>query len=178
MSRFTRAAWLDLGLERLRDEGPEALTIERMCQAAGRTKGSFYHHFGSATEFLAAVIGRWRERATDRIAEAALAARTPELALRTLGKLTGRMDHRLDVAVRRAAIGQPALETEVEAADQRREAVLAQLMASAYVLDEARARAAARLFHSVHLAGQLRAPDDVEAFTREAYGALLRWVAV
>ena len=44
-ARLGRDDWLALGLERLAAEGPRALRLENICAAAGRTRGSFYHHF-------------------------------------------------------------------------------------------------------------------------------------
>jgi hypothetical protein len=51
------------------------------------------------------------------------------------------------------------------------------LLSSAYGLDEARAGAGARLFHSVYLAAQMRRPDDLRGFTSDAYRLLFDLLA-
>ena len=175
--RWGRENWLAFGEQQLKAGGPGALALERLCVAAGRTKGSFYHHFGSTEAFLEALVERWRLWATDRIAEAALSARDPDASGRTLKKLTSAMDHRLDLAMRELASSSPALTAKVADADARREDVVASLIAAAFGIEAGRAQAAARLFHAVHLAGQVRSPDDVAGFTAEPYALLHEWLA-
>src|SRR5271154_5169142 len=60
--RFAKTDWLQLGERLLSEEGPQALSLERLTEAAGRTKGSFYHHFQSRDGFLAALAAHWRDR--------------------------------------------------------------------------------------------------------------------
>src|ERR1700679_183310 len=54
IGRFTRLDWLTLGEQRLSADGPGALSLERLTQAAGRGKGSFWKHFQSPPFFLSA----------------------------------------------------------------------------------------------------------------------------
>src|SRR5688500_82529 len=44
VGRWTREDWVELAVARLKADGAGALTLEALCLAAGRTKGSFYHH--------------------------------------------------------------------------------------------------------------------------------------
>ena len=171
--RWTRDRWLEFGEARLKEAGPPALGLDALCAAAGRTKGSFYHHFPRTEAFVDALVARWRERTTDRIGEVALAARAHETASRTLLKLVSQIDPRLDLAMRGLAGSRPEVARAIEAMDLRREEIVAHLLKAAYGLDDDRARAASRLFHAVYLAAQLRAPDDIRAFTDPPY-ALLR----
>lgn len=60
MSRFEKHNWLELGQSLLKAEGPAALTIERLTEFAGKTRGSFYHHFTSRDAFLGALIESWQ----------------------------------------------------------------------------------------------------------------------
>lgn len=60
MSRFETHDWLELGQSLLKAEGPAALTIERLTEFAGKTRGSFYHHFRSRDAFLCALIEAWQ----------------------------------------------------------------------------------------------------------------------
>ena len=70
MGRFSKTQWLELGQSLLKSEGPGALTLERLTQAAGKTRGSFYHHFSSRDAYLQAMIEDWQATSL-----AALAAR-------------------------------------------------------------------------------------------------------
>ena len=69
MSRFGKSHWLDLGQTLLKTEGPAALTIERMTASAGKTRGSFYHHFKSRNAFLEAMIAAWQRSSLTQLAE-------------------------------------------------------------------------------------------------------------
>jgi len=60
MSRFSKTHWLELGQSLLKSEGPAALTLERLTEAAGKTRGSFYHHFSTRDAFLTAMIEDWQ----------------------------------------------------------------------------------------------------------------------
>jgi AcrR family transcriptional regulator len=53
---MTARTWFDAAARLLISEGPTALTIERLCVAAGVTKGSFYHHFRNRSEFQARFV--------------------------------------------------------------------------------------------------------------------------
>ena len=61
--------WLDLGLELLRTRGPQALTIEDLCKAAGLTKGAFYHRFKGTDGYRDALLDRWHAVTTDHVIE-------------------------------------------------------------------------------------------------------------
>ncbi|MGB0506322.1 MAG: TetR/AcrR family transcriptional regulator, partial [Pikeienuella sp.] len=65
--RFTREDWLDFGLAQLAKEGPDALSIHPLCKAAGRTIGSFYHHFKDHAGFVDALLARWRKLNTEDV---------------------------------------------------------------------------------------------------------------
>lgn len=177
MSRWSREDWLAFGEVRLKAEGPGGLGLDALCTAAERTRGSFYHHFRSTEAFVDALVGRWRARTTDGIGEAALSARTPELASKTLMRLTGGIDPRTDLAIRALGASRPSVASAVAEIDETREGIVAALLRSAYGLDEARAGAGSRLFHSVYLAAQMRRPDDLRGFTSDAYRLLFDLLA-
>ncbi|MBX7248122.1 MAG: TetR/AcrR family transcriptional regulator [Caulobacteraceae bacterium] len=162
--RWTRDRWLSLGERRLKEAGPQALGLEAICEAAGRTRGSFYHHFPTTEAFVAALVARWRARTTDGIGEVALASRNAETASKTLMRLAAEIDPRLDMAIRTLGVTRPEVAAEVEAMDERREAIIAELLVRIYGLDPARALAGGRLFHSIYLAAQVRRPDDLRGF--------------
>ena len=51
----TRAQIVEAGLMLLAERPPEALTVDAIVEAAGVAKGTFYYHFQSIEELVAAV---------------------------------------------------------------------------------------------------------------------------
>ncbi|MGW7679282.1 TetR/AcrR family transcriptional regulator [Kribbella sp. NPDC054772] len=62
-----RVEWLDAGLELLAAEGAPAVTIERLTAELGVTKGSYYHHFKSASGFKTALLEHFEAQYTTRL---------------------------------------------------------------------------------------------------------------
>jgi len=69
MGRFSKTQWLELGQSLLKANGPGALTLESLTDAAGKTRGSFYHHFKSRDAFLRALIENWQATSLASVAE-------------------------------------------------------------------------------------------------------------
>jgi TetR/AcrR family transcriptional regulator, transcriptional repressor for nem operon len=61
---------LDAALLVIRAKGYSAATIEDVCQAAGLTKGSFFHHFKSKEELALATAGHFAAMADSLFAQA------------------------------------------------------------------------------------------------------------
>ena len=59
MARLGRKDWLALGRAALEEEGSSGLTVKALTRRAGRTRGSFYHHFESQGAFLRALAEDW-----------------------------------------------------------------------------------------------------------------------
>lgn len=148
-ARLTPHDWCDVGLALLRDEGMTALTVERMCTALRRTKGSFYHHFRDLDTFLAMLLARWEATLTD--VPIAVARTAPEATHRAelLDDAVARLDHRLDLSVRAWALRDERARVAVARVDERRIAYLCELHAAAGV---EHAQAAAELEY-VHFLG-------------------------
>lgn len=56
-----RQALLDAALRLVRERGYAATTVDDICRAAGRTKGSFFHHFASKDALAVAAAEHWTE---------------------------------------------------------------------------------------------------------------------
>jgi len=54
-----RAALLDAAVAIIRTQGLHATTVDRICEAAGVTKGAFFHHFASKEELAVAAAEHW-----------------------------------------------------------------------------------------------------------------------
>jgi len=174
--RWSQADWVELAVARLRAVGPTALTLEALCAAAGRTRGSFYHHFTTVEALLSQVALRWRRTETDEVGAASLADPDPRKALRALARRSEQMDHGLEIGIRALAGTSGAVAAIVSEVDAEREAILTRLMQAAYGLPADRAADVARIFHSLQLAAQLRAPHDVGGFQKGAARALTAWL--
>ncbi|RST86304.1 TetR/AcrR family transcriptional regulator [Aquibium carbonis] len=57
----TRTRLLDAALGVIRAKGYAATTVDDICQAAGLSKGSFFHHFASKDDLAVASAGHWSE---------------------------------------------------------------------------------------------------------------------
>src|ERR1700759_1712648 len=57
---------LDAAMTVIRSKGYTATTVDDVCQAAGMTKGSFFHHFKSKEELALAAADRFAEQAAQR----------------------------------------------------------------------------------------------------------------
>ena len=85
----SKAKFLDAALQVIRAKGYTATRIEDVCEAAGLTKGSFFHHFKSKEELAVAAAAHFAEMA-DRLFESA----PYQQAKDPLDKLLGYVDFR------------------------------------------------------------------------------------
>ena len=61
---LTAADWAEAALQLIAERGLAALTVSGLADRLGVTKGSFYWHFSSRSELLAAALDRWERRTT------------------------------------------------------------------------------------------------------------------
>jgi AcrR family transcriptional regulator len=93
-----RSQWLTAGLDALRKGGVAAVRVERLADAVGVTKGSFYHHFRDRGALLDALLEFWSREMTDAEFEriqtlrGGLASRLLALAEDVLERGMGRYD--------------------------------------------------------------------------------------
>ncbi len=122
-----------MGLSVLADEGPQALTIARMCMLMKRTKGAFYHHFNSAEEFHAALLDHWQQRLTATPIEWAERGRTRHSRRQRLRQAVSKLDSALDLAVRAWAAKHSYAAERLAEVDVQRMAYLRDLQCAAGV---------------------------------------------
>lgn len=174
--RFGRGDWVALGLARLAEIGPEALTLEALCDAAQRSKGSFYHHFLDHAAFVDAVLVAWRDQALDAVIRLADEAGDAAGRLSRLNDLAARLDPGLEAAMRRFAAVEPKAAEAVRAVDERRVAYLAELTAARFGVGPPAARTIAEIEYAVfigHLAVWPQAGVDHRRRIGEALGLLV-----
>ncbi len=175
-SRFGREDWIALGTELLGKQGPEALTIERLTEAAKKTRGSFYHHFEDHQAFLSALGAHWLATEIDgKIAEIdklAVGGKRGE----ALARHAAQIDHKFERELRRLAASEQVVAEVVEKSDERRIAFLVRLFRSEMGLDSAEALSRARLQHCFFVGLQSVFPDAEPRFflsLQKAMGAAL-----
>jgi AcrR family transcriptional regulator len=61
---LTAADWAEAALQLIAEAGLGRLTVDALAARLGVTKGSFYWHFKSRSDLLAAALGRWEKRTT------------------------------------------------------------------------------------------------------------------
>lgn len=66
--RLSREDWVTGAIDFLTDHGVDSLRLDSLAARLGVTKGSFYSHFETRGELLAAVLTRWREGLSTEVA--------------------------------------------------------------------------------------------------------------
>lgn len=166
MSRLSRADWTKLGRELLAEQGPAALTVARVCERAGKTRGSLYHHFADHDALLRAVLESWREASTDAL----IAAHPPGSgAAAALDTSARGLDFALEQNVRKLVAGRAELRETVREVDEARIAHLTRLHVHDG-LSRKHARMRAQIEYAAYLGfQQLEIPD-------RRLGELYRWM--
>ncbi|ESQ74797.1 hypothetical protein [Asticcacaulis sp. AC402] len=147
------------------------ITLEALCAETGKTRGSFYHHFTSVQHYRDKLLENWRRKATLDIITAV--EQHGRHRAEALNRMATREDHRFERALRGLAIRHADVATIVEDVDSRREDYIARLAREDLQLEPAAAEAVARLGIALFIAGQLRAPDNLQAFNAGAEAWLM-----
>lgn len=149
--RTHRQDWIRAGLAALGRDGDLGLTIDRACERLGRTKGSFYHHFGGIEGYHDAVLAAFEEAHTvhgGRVLQADATSAGARMALLVPGQ-----DFRMELAVRAWALRDARARAVIARLDRRRLDYLAALHAAAGA-PPARALALSRLEYCAFLGAQ------------------------
>src|SRR5215475_12502185 len=121
--KVTRRQWLTALLAQGRVPGD--MTLDRLCEAMGVSKGSFYSHFATLDGFYAEVIEQWQlDSAPDGLASSMKAVRDPLERLRLLHAHAGETARR-DAAMRRWASFEPRAAAAVAKVDKQVKAYVA-----------------------------------------------------
>ena len=86
----SRERILDAALDAIRAQGYAATSVDDLCDAAGLTKGSFFHHFRSKEELAIAAAAHFA-----RMAEGIFAAAPYRTTIDPLDRLLGYVDFRI-----------------------------------------------------------------------------------
>lgn len=127
MASMRRDDWVKVALSVLSEQGSGGLTLATVCDAAGRTKGSFYHHFKDMSALREAMLSYWEEAHTLKLISIAQEQPTTKAKAQMLNKLASEVDWGVERAVRRWAHGDDVAMRSVRAVDRRRVTYLAGL---------------------------------------------------
>ena len=134
--RFQKRDWLELAHKQIVREGGAGLTIERLCEAAGRTKGSFYHHFKTHDDFITEMMQLWVELQTSDLIQQTDTIAEPLDRLKALGALATSIDLQLEVAIRVFAQHHEGAAAILKAVDEERVAYLTHIYAETKLCDK------------------------------------------
>ena len=157
--RLTREDWLETGLQLLNDSGEQALTLERLCKAASRTKGSFYHHFKNHDDFIDTLLEYWQSKYTEQIITAVDRLKDSMTQRRKLDRLAANVDDRLERIIRNWSGVDERVRQTIRKVDQRRIEYLTELISKIGHLDRQTANELAIIEYAAFLGLQYLFPD-------------------
>lgn len=178
MTKLSREDWLEIGLQQLGSEGPAGLRITPLCQRAGVTRGSFYHHFADQKAFAAALLSHWEKAHTLQLIELVERADADAVGRRhLLSALTAGLDMRVEAEIRRWAASDASAQAVLERVDARRLDFLTEINRQENSLDEPAARDLAGIEYAVFLAYPVLFPSSEETDYRRVGRMLDRMIA-
>lgn len=158
--RFKREDWLDFGLQRLADAGPEALKLHPLCEAAQRTIGSFYHHFEDHGAFINALMDHWRQEFTLGIVDQLDGLEDGNAQADKLNRLAIGLDRAIEVGVRHLASQNARAAEEVSKVDALRMDYVTQMYAERFNLAADEARSLSQLEYAAFVGTQTIWPKE------------------
>ena len=158
--RFTREDWLETGLQLLSESGEQALTLERLCKAASRTKGSFYHHFKNHDDFINALLEYWQSKYTEQIIIAVDRLKDSMTQRRELDRLVANVDDGLERIIRNWSGVDERVRQTIRQVDDRRIEYLTELISKTGHLDRQTANELAIVEYAAFLGLQYLFPDN------------------
>ena len=169
-----RADYFAAAFSILSESGHNGLTIPALCQRLRVTKGSFYHHFDSLSEFVDALLDYWAaEHATRLIAQSEAVSTVVERFEILKGIAIG-LPHGAEAAIRAWGWSNHRVAEAQRLVDQARLTHLARAGEGLGLTPE-RARLKAKISMSVMIGmQQLERPASPEAM-EEVFSELQRW---
>src|SRR3569833_3332924 len=95
-----KRGWLDAGLVLLAEQGAPSVTIERLSERLGLSKGSFYHHFKGMTGYRTALLEHFETERTIRFVEQAEAAENNHQSTKQKQDHAPGPSHKHEIAIR------------------------------------------------------------------------------
>lgn len=162
-----RSDWLDVGLALLADQGEQGLTIEALCAAAGRTRGSFYHHFEDQEKYVDALLLHWKQQHADAIVATNRALGDRDAMRQGLARMATCLDNPTEAALRRWSASNPRVRRVIEAVDAQRIFLLADVIGKGAARDEAETQELALVEYSALIGFHQLFPDATADMARQ-----------
>lgn len=176
---MSKRDWYIIGVQLLGDVGPAGLTIEALCQRAGVTKGSFYHHFGGIEAYKLALLAFYEEEGTLDIIAQLAAVPTPQAKLQQLIDIVVETSthptNQAEVVLRAWAVQDAAVREVQQRIDGRRLAYVQGLLVE-MGQDEATAETLALLMYAILVGGEQMHPAVVGTQLGELFAIYLQVV--
>lgn len=160
--RFGKTDWLAFGLSRLATDGPDALKLTALVQAAGKTIGSFYHHFDDQPDFFRELVHHWRDTSTRAIMAALDAIPDPADKADRLMDLATQLDVSIEMGVRNFATQNLTAAEAVAEVDALRIDYVSRIYAQRFDLEADDARDLARLEYAAYIGTQMLFRDQYD----------------
>lgn len=170
--RFSKQDWVELGLQTLRADGPDALTVERVCTEAGKTRGSFYFHFETTDAFFQEIAESWHQIFTTEITQREF-SKTDRLDL--LNQLASRIDLELEVGMRQLALRNDTVLEIVSGADRERIAWLVKLYEQSGKFSADAANSLASIEYAAFVGFRIVDPELKPIDAKALYDAFLKF---
>lgn len=156
--RYRKQDWFETAARVLVEQGPGRLRVDALCQAAGMTKGSFYHHFRSLEDFTEAFLGYLDRRGAQQPLAELARVETPRARLQALVETVAAEDLALEAAIRRWAVTERAVAEHVARVDTARGELVSRLYQGLLPADPQQARDLTRLAQAFYLGAVLLDP--------------------
>lgn len=170
--RLKVADWIELGLKELSKSGPEALRLDAICEAAGVTKGSFYHHFENHGSFLTQTAELWNERQTDALIAKVKGKEKADDVAAALFDLALSLDYQVELGMRELARRNEGVADIVAQTDSLRLDFAAKIYKARFDLPDSEAADAAALEYAAFNGLVLISPGISRKRLRELAGGL------
>ena len=118
---------MKVGYAALKSSAPDAMTLDGLCARAKKTKGSFYHHFGSVPDFVQCLLDDWEATATQGVIDDVEKSGRGLKGLQLLQQITSGLDVTIEKAVRNLAERSQDAQGHLQRVDAKRIAFLEQL---------------------------------------------------
>ena len=171
--RLTKQNWLNIGMAAMSDVGPDGLTIDAICSRAGKTRGSFYHHFKSTDIYLTELVLWWKKCFTLDVIEKTEKHTKPSVKHDNLNQLAAHLDPKAEQAFRQLAARDQHTALIVREVDVIRIAYLTRLYQHSNLYNDAQATIIAKTEYAAWVGFQLIEPDASPSQMLEMYQGFL-----
>ncbi len=128
MAQVRKEDWIQSGINQLRNEGPAAISGEKLARRLDVTRGSFYHHFRNMDDYIEQLLEAWeRTHTLSVLTQVHDSAPDPAAEMAMLLEAAWNADVDLEIAVRQWAFTNDRVRQRLEQVDATRLGHITQL---------------------------------------------------